>query len=107
MGNSQTSQPASDLRKLSSATVDDERINSIQKTNLKPMRERLRYGVCAVKISPVTTGQRRNSERQNSYVVTPKGAILHGSQCNPQIIQRGIVHFLKFSVTIFIKNCIS
>ena len=94
MGNSQTTQPDISVRKLSNATVDDERINNIQKTNLKPMRERLRYGVCAVKISPVTTGQRRNSERQNSYIVTPKGSILHGSQCNPQIIQRGIYSVL-------------
>jgi hypothetical protein len=81
MGNSQvTSSSESDVRKSSTTTVGDERTNNSLKNNLKPMRERLRYGVCSVKITSVATGQRRNSERQSSYVVTPKGAILHGSQ---------------------------
>jgi hypothetical protein len=58
---------------------------------LKPMKEKDRYGVCTVKIMSVApaTGTRRNQERVTSHTVTPKGAIIHGSQCNPQLILRG------------------
>lgn len=70
----------------SSSQVDDAN-NSTNK--LKPMRERLRYGVCSVKIAPIANGQRRPSDRMTSYFVTPRGSLIHGTQCNPQLIQRG------------------
>lgn len=67
--------------------------------NRKPMPERDRYGVCTVKIAPITTPPIPTTNRripdQNSYVITPKGGIIHGSQCNPQLIQRGVSFFNK------------
>jgi hypothetical protein len=61
-------------------------------SKLKPMRERDRYGVCIVKVASVMNTTRRNSDRQNTHTVTPRGAIVHGTQCNPQVIQRGILY---------------
>jgi len=74
----------------SSSSVDTTSTNIINaNSKLKPMRERLRYGVCSVKIAPIANGQRRPSDRMTSYFVTPRGSLIHGTQCNPQLIQRG------------------
>ena len=57
---------------------------------IKPMREKDRYGVCTVKITSITsTAARRSQERISTHTITPKGVIIHGTQCNPQSIQRG------------------
>lgn len=82
-----TSPPASPT-----PVADQTVINAHSK--LKPMRERLRYGVCSVKIAPIANGQRRPSDRMTSYFVTPRGSLIHGTQCNPQLIQRGMHTFI-------------
>ena len=70
--------------------------------NRRPLPERNRYGVCIIKIAsntpppPVPNNNRRNQDRQNTHVLTPRGGILFGSQCNPQLIQRGIVALLCY-----------
>jgi hypothetical protein len=79
---------------------------SISGNKLKPMRERIRYGVCSVKIAPISNGQRRPSERFTSYFVTPRGAIIHGTQCNPQLIKKGTkFSFFPFFFFFFLIIC--
>lgn len=57
---------------------------------IKPIREKDKYGVCTVKIMSITAvaGARRSQERVSTHTITPKGAIIHGTQCNPQSVQK-------------------
>lgn len=52
-------------------------------------RERGRHGVVHVKISSLTYANRRSPENETSMVITPRGAIFHGSATNPAPILRG------------------
>ena len=68
-------------------------------TKLKPMKEKDRYGLCTVKIATIVPAgsPRRNQERIITHNITPKGGIIHGSQCNPQLIQRGLSLLILFT----------
>jgi len=82
-----------------SSSVDTTNNNIINaNSKLKPMRERLRYGVCCVKIAPIANGQRRPSDRMTSYFVTPRGSLIHGTSCNPQLIQRGMTKIIELII---------
>ena len=73
--------------KQSTVATADSNITAGNRARL--FREKEKYGICQVKISVTTNGIRRTPDRISSHVVSSRGAIIYGSQCNPQIIQRG------------------
>lgn len=36
------------------------------------------------------SSNRRVQERQNIFTITPRGALFHGTQCNPALVQKGL-----------------
>jgi len=57
--------------------------------NVNYPRERLRYGIVNAKITSLAYTNRRQSEQESSFIITPRGCIFHGSQANPGNIQSG------------------
>ena len=41
-----------------------------------------------VKVASLSSN-RRVQERQNIFTITPRGALFHGTQCNPALVQKG------------------
>jgi hypothetical protein len=57
------------------------------------VKEHKRFGVVSVKIAAnpntLTIAAARNNNSMIQHSVTPRGAVLYGSLCNPCVIQRG------------------
>ena len=60
-----------------------------QKKKNKPPREKNRYGTVIVKVTSLSNN-RRVQDRQNTFVITPRGGLFHGTQCNPLVVQKGV-----------------
>lgn len=54
----------------------------------KSLREKNRFGTVIVKVASLSSN-RRVQERQNIFTITPRGALFHGTQCNPALVQKG------------------
>ena len=55
----------------------------------KALREKNRFGTVIVKVASLSSN-RRVQERQNIFSITPRGALFHGTQCNPALVQKGM-----------------
>ena len=55
----------------------------------KSLREKNRFGTVIVKVASLSSN-RRVQERQNIFTITPRGALFHGTQCNPALVQKGL-----------------
>ena len=58
----------------------------------KPLKEKSRHGVVSVDIMTqmaATRGRVPRTDQPQSHVITSRGSIIHGSQCDPSTIQRG------------------
>jgi hypothetical protein len=61
---------------------------SAAKKKPKSLREKNRFGTVIVKVASLSSN-RRVQERQNIFTITPRGALFHGTQCNPALVQKG------------------
>jgi hypothetical protein len=50
----------------------------------KIFRERQRFGQVTAKISTLSSGNKKKEEEYSIHTITPRGAIITGSNCNPQ-----------------------
>ena len=57
----------------------------------KSLREKNRFGTVIVKVASLSSN-RRVQERQNIFTITPRGALFHGTQCNPALVQKGSLY---------------
>ena len=60
----------------------------------KALREKNRFGTVIVKVASLSSN-RRVQERQNIFSITPRGALFHGTQCNPALVQKGMHESMK------------
>lgn len=51
----------------------------------KIFRERQRFGQVTAKISTLVSGSKKKEEEYSLYTITPRGAIISGSNCNPHV----------------------
>ena len=58
------------------------------KRKQKALKEKNRFGTVIVKVASLSSN-RRVQERQNIFTITPRGALFHGTQCNPALVQKG------------------
>ena len=66
----------------------------------KPLKEKSRHGVVNVSVVTQTAAARGRVPRSDlpqTHVITSRGSIIHGSQCDPSTIQRGAREISQFA----------